>query len=149
MVLLGTIAAFMVWLPRSDPFSRWLVVGTIGACIVVPPFFVVRGYVLAGDVLIVRRSFWNTRIELKGLRSAKADPDAFKGAWKTVGNDGLFAIHGWFVSRRLGKFRAFATRPASAVILDVGEKRIVISPEDPEAFLKAIHSRLRRTAQKS
>jgi hypothetical protein len=138
LLLLGIIPAITLSIPILAPALRWLIIGMDASIVAISALFLVRGYVISDNVLLVRRSFWETRLDLSGLRSAVADPEALKGAWKTVGNDGLFAIHGWFRGKRLGKFRAFVTSTAHTVVLDYGEQKVVVSPDNPEGFVKAL-----------
>lgn len=100
--------------------------------------FVVRGYTVADHVLLVRRLWWSTRVELKGLRSAQFDPEALKGSIKTCGNGGLFSFTGWFWSRRLGSYRMYVTDLSRPVVLTFADRRIVVSPDSPEAFAREL-----------
>lgn len=97
--------------------------------------FMVRGYSLSGGTLRVRRLLWETVVPLDGLRKAWADPAAMKGSIRLFGNGGLFSFTGWFSNRHLGRYRAFATDPARAVVLELGERKIVVTPEHTRAFL--------------
>ena len=99
--------------------------------------FAVRGYVVTERELLIRRLLWTTRIPLQGLVSAQADPAALKrGTVRLCGNSGLFAITGFFWNRRIGRFRAYATDPAATVVLRFARRTIVVSPSDPEDFVK-------------
>jgi hypothetical protein len=140
VALLAT--AILVWAqaPSKDWLLRGLVsatcVGTLGGCAV----FTVRGYRLEGRCLYVQRLLWDTRVSLDGLRETAADARAMRGSLRLFGNGGLFAIAGWFRSRRLGSYRAFATDPARAVVLTFPKRKIVVTPGDPEAFIRALES---------
>ncbi|MGZ8900021.1 MAG: PH domain-containing protein [Limisphaerales bacterium] len=137
-LLLVIFPALLFSAPVLIPHMQWLIVVMMGSIVGISALFLVRGYVINDNTLLVRRTLWKTRLDLHGIKSVAADPDALKGAWKTIGNDGLFAIHGWFWGKRQGKFRAFVTDPRCAVVLDCGAQKIVISPEDPEGFVNAI-----------
>ena len=50
---------------------------------------------------------------------------------------GLVAGVGGFDSHRLGEFDLYATNLAHAVLIDVGEDRLVVTPDRPEEFLSA------------
>jgi len=58
-----------------------------------------------------------------------------------LGNGGLFSFSGLFYSRRLGRYRLFATDPKRLVVMIMPRRTVVISPADPEAFLRAISAR--------
>ncbi len=106
--------------------------------------FVVRGYTIQDDVLLVRRLCWDTRIDLTGLRSARFDPAALRGSLRTCGNGGLFSFTGWYWSRQLGRYRAFGTDPKQAVVLTFDTRRIVVTPERPDAFVRELSAGLPR-----
>lgn len=109
--------------------------------------FVVRGYELSHDALRVQRLLWATVIPLRDLQRAWPDPRALH-ALRLFGNGGLFSISGLFWNRSLGRFRAFANDPARAVVLALGDRRIVVTPEHPDAFLsdlRRLHPQLARS----
>ena len=108
----------------------------------------IRAFKICDDAIRVQRSFWVNCIPLSEIQSAEIDPDACRGAWKTMGNDGLFAMHGRFRSKRLGKFQAYVTCPANAIVLKVPSDTIVISPENPRSFLNELKRRLNRGKEK-
>lgn len=90
----------------------------------------------------MRRSFWSNRIPLAAIQSAGLDARACEGAMKTLGNDGLFAMHGRFRSKRLGKFQAYVTDPRNSVVLRLPGDIVVVSPENPRQFLRELNRRL-------
>jgi hypothetical protein len=100
--------------------------------------FTVRGYIVTGDVLLVRRLFWKTRVSLQGLVSAQADPDALRKSVRIFGNGGLFSFSGFYYSKPLGHFRMFATDTTNPVVLRFEKRTVVVSPSEPEAFVRDI-----------
>lgn len=100
--------------------------------------FAILGYELDGQQLIVRRPGWRVRFDLTDLRAAEADPGAMLGSIRVFGNGGLFCFAGRFRNRQLGSYRALATDPKLAVVLRIGEKTVVISPDDPQRLVKAL-----------
>ena len=146
---LGAIALPLVMKGDDSP----LIVRLLPSIVIMAIFagtglFVVRGFELGDNRLFIRRSFWRTPVDLTRLQSATADPEACKGALKTLGNGGLFAMSGWFWSRKLGKFRAFVTAPVNSVILKLDDRTIVISPENPRSFVAEMNRRLGRKKEK-
>jgi hypothetical protein len=97
--------------------------------------FMVRGYVLLKDTLVVERLGWQTRLPLAGLESVGGDVEAMRGSIRLLGNGGLFSFTGEFWNRRLGRYRALATDPERAVVLRYSKRRIVITPHDPQHFI--------------
>ena len=55
---------------------------------------------------------------------------------RLFGNGGLFAGSGIFWSTNLGIFRAYVTtsRPGTMVMVETADRKVLISPADPQAF---------------
>ena len=104
--------------------------------------FTIRGYEVEGGELLVHRLLWATRISLDGLRGAKHDPAALRGSIRLFGNGGLFSFSGLFRNKRLGRYRAYVTDWSLSVILAWDERKIVVSPDRPDAFVNALERRL-------
>ncbi|MBX3746453.1 MAG: hypothetical protein KF833_14190 [Verrucomicrobiae bacterium] len=128
----------------NRPEERWVVwlvtalmLGIVGGT----ALFSIRGFEIGRDGVRIRRVLWTNRIPFEAIESAEVDPEACRGAWKTMGNDGLFAMHGWFRSRRLGSFRAFVTHPGDAVVLRGPKGIVVVSPENPRRFVNDLNRR--------
>ena len=85
-----------------------------------------------------RRDAWADRIPLDGLQRAWADHEATAKSMRLFGNSGFFCIAGLFSNRKLGRYRAFATDPARAVVLELPKRKIVVTPRDPWAFQAAL-----------
>ncbi len=141
-ICLGLFAAqftgpFSHFTPHSVSWVRYLlpllIVGTAP--------FVVRGYAIRGDTLLIERLFWTTRIPLEGLLSATVEPRAMRSCLRTCGNGGMFSFTGWYWSRPLGHFRAFVTDLTRTVVLRFADRTVVISPEHPEEFVREISHR--------
>jgi hypothetical protein len=109
--------------------------------IAVAPLFMVRGYVVTADEILVQRPLWNTRFARNRLQSATADPGALRGSIRLFGNGGLFSFTGVFQSAALGRYRAFVTDPARCVILRFSDRVVVVSPADPPAFVEDVSTR--------
>jgi hypothetical protein len=97
--------------------------------------FIVSGYEVDRRQLSIGRLLWSTVIPLQGLTRVWHDPEAMRRSLRVIGNGGMFAISGIFQSKTLGRYRAFVTDPQSAVVLVLLNRTVVISPEDPEAFV--------------
>lgn len=151
--LLGLVFALVLplILPAGNPGERWLVWFAAPVVLLIAggaSLWMVRRFELTDEELVVRRSFWANRIPLREIESVAIDDRACERAWKTLGNDGLFAMHGRFRSRRLGKFQAYVTDPANAVVLKVPGDTIVISPEHPRQFVNELNRRRERLKER-
>jgi hypothetical protein len=140
VVSLGGAVSLVVSLPGAQ---RWLaplpVLMAGGAAL-----FCIRGYAVEGDTLLIRRLFWTTRISVADLQSAAVVPQAMSGSLRTCGNGGLFSFTGWYWNRPLGSYRAWVTDLHNTVVLRIGGRTMVLSPEPAEAFVGDLQSRLPR-----
>ena len=109
-----------------------LIFGGTAAC-------AVRGYRLVPGGLEIRRPGWTTRISLTGLIRAEKAPGLFRGLGMKVGSGGFVGFIGWFWTRSEGWFRAWVTDPARSIRLRFPDRVVVVSPDDPDAFLAALH----------
>ena len=105
--------------------------------------FTIRGYTVTQDALLIQRLFWKKRIPLQGLKSAQITPDAFRKCIRTCGNGGLFSFSGFYYSKSIGHFRAFATDLANPIVLRFEKRTLVISPSEPEAFVQNVRTYIR------
>ena len=53
---------------------------------------------------------------------------------------GVAAGTGGFESHLLGEIDLYASDLAHAVMVDLGERRLIVTPDDPEGFLEALSS---------
>ena len=137
-VLLGTAAA--VWV--APPPGAFLAKGSASVLSLLliggTALFTIRGYRLEGRQLLVDRLLWSTRVPLDRLDATEIAPDAMRRSVRLFGNGGLFAFAGWFRNRRLGTYRAFATDPSHSVVLRFPNRRVVVTPDDPQRFAEAL-----------
>jgi hypothetical protein len=104
--------------------------------------FMVTGYAVEGTELYVKRLLSSTRISLEGLGRVWIEPAVCKGTIRVFGNGGLFSFSGWFYSRRLGRYRLFATNLSRSVVLVLPARVVVITPAEPEAFIEHVRQSL-------
>lgn len=103
--------------------------------------FTIRGYSLTPHNIVIHRLLWETTLSLAGLESIKADPNAMKGSIRLFGNGGALSFTGFYLNRRLGRYRAFATDPARAVVLEFPSRKVVVTPQDPNLFISSLQER--------
>lgn len=117
------------------PFAQLLLPGIVLGCLP----FMIRGYAITGDAILIRRLLWTTRFDRAGLKSAESIPKAMKGCLRTCGNGGVFSFTGWYWSKSLGFHRAFVTDLNRTVVLRFGKRTVMVSPGDPEDFVCALN----------
>lgn len=104
--------------------------------------FIIRGYVITADGILIRRLWWNTVLPFDDIRSVQAEPLALSSSFRTCGNGGLYSFTGFYWSKQLGHFRAYVTDLNRTVIVRMKNRTAVLSPEDPEAFARTVESYL-------
>jgi Bacterial PH domain len=100
--------------------------------------FTIRGYSISADAILVRRLFWNTRLPLAGLQSVESRPNVMRGSIRLFGIGGVFSISGFYRNNVLGTYRAFVTDPKQTVVLKFPKRSVVISPAQPEDFVREL-----------
>jgi Bacterial PH domain len=138
------VSIFILIVGPSDPDftgpTRWVVLLPV-VIVAISALFMVRGYAVTADEILIQRPLWSTRFERARLQSASIDHDATRGSIRLFGNGGLFSFTGIFRSPKLGRYRAFVTDPSRTVVLQFAERVVVISPADPEAFVRDVTPR--------
>jgi hypothetical protein len=100
--------------------------------------FMVRGYRVTAPGIEIERFGWTAQLPLAGLKNITADPLALVGSIRRWGNGGFFAITGRYSNPRHGRFRAWATDPARAVVLKFAEHAVILTPDDPRRFVQEV-----------
>jgi hypothetical protein len=144
LMLLGIFAAGFI-MPPQFLMARIVMILLPVVALASALLFMVSGYVLTSSSLEVRRPFWNTSIPLRDLVSVSGDSEALSGSMRLFGNGGLFAFTGFFWNKRLGRYRAFGTDPARAVILKFKKRMVVVTPDDPYRFIVRVRTHLATT----
>ncbi len=104
--------------------------------------WMIRGFVLSGDSLLIQRLGWQSKLDLTELVSADADPEAMDKSLRTWGNGGIFCFCGRFRNTKLGAYRAYATDPKRSVVLKFQDQTVVVTPDRPDDFVASISERI-------
>lgn len=140
VMALGEKQPWFISLPRMSSHSFVIALVLLLPAGALP--FIIRGYTITGDSILIHRLWWNTILPLKDIRSVEAEPLAMSSSFRTCGNGGLYSFTGWYWSRELGRFHAYVTDLNRTVVVRMRRRTAVLSPDDPEAFVRAIGSRL-------
>lgn len=100
----------------------------------------IRGFVVTRDAIFVRRLMWSSCEPLDGLVSAQIDETAMDGVKPLRTLAGGFGTGGWFWSARFGRFRGYLTNARRLVVLKFDRGTVMLSPDDPDAFVRHIES---------
>ena len=140
VVLLGGLSAGGLWVtmvkhqPILIRLATLLPLALVAACLP----FVVRGYTVTPDSILVHRLFWDTYLPRIGLQTACVEPNAMRGSIRTFGNGGGFSFTGLYYNGRLRTYRAFVTDLHRTVVLRYSSRTVVLSPAAPEAFVREL-----------
>lgn len=97
-----------------------------------------KGYSIEPDAICVHRLVGIKKINRSEIYEVRAiDEEDLGRTWRMFGNGGMFGYTGWF-STSMGKMRWYLSQRKNYVLLSLNnEKRILISPDDVNGFLKA------------
>lgn len=102
--------------------------------------FGIFGYHIEDEHLKILRLGWSKDINLSEINGVEFKPHAMTGSVRTFGIGGLFGYVGYFRNSILKSYKAYVTHREKTVVLTTEEGEIVISPDDPEAFVASITS---------
>jgi transcriptional regulator with XRE-family HTH domain len=137
------VTALMIVLVLSLPlivptqtahWVHWAAWGTLVFCL----FFSVSGFSVRNGQLLVHRLGWATKFDLTQLSAFEINPHAMMGSVRLLGNGGIFCFIGLYSNEVLGRFRTYVTNPANSIVLEFGGRKIVVSPDDPQAFVETL-----------
>jgi hypothetical protein len=137
-ILFGVILLGLVTGGRGNPFWLVLMVALPLTIVMVTAAFTVRGYILTDNTLYVQRLGWHSKIELNNFVNIEFDAQAMENSLRIWGNGGLFSFTGTFQNQKLGRYQAYATDPARSVIIQFCDRTIVVTPDNPERFVREV-----------
>jgi hypothetical protein len=116
--------------------TRAVVAGAFVMC----ALLAVRGYSIRDGRLLIHRLGWNKAVDLHKVLRAEADPSAMAGSLRLLGVGGLFAYVGRFRSPKLGQYWSYATCPERAVVIELPGSKVVVTPADPQRFVRDLEA---------
>jgi hypothetical protein len=135
VLAVASVVGWPLFFGAEMMLAQWALAAIVLCCLP----FIIRGYVITDDAILIRRLFWTTRLNRAGLKSAEAVPKALNKSLRTCGNGGAFSFTGWYWSKSLGFYRAFVTDLNRTVVLRFEKKTVVVSPGEPEDFAEALN----------
>jgi transcriptional regulator with XRE-family HTH domain len=149
-IITAIVVALVLALPFIIPARSYLWVSTVcWGGLLFCLFFSVQGYSVRAGQLHVHRLGWVTRFDLARLSAFDVNPHAMMGSVRLFGIGGLFCILGHFRNGVLGHYRAYATDPSRSVVMEFGDRKIVVSPDDPLAFVEALRDATKGVCRES
>lgn len=145
ILVVGGVVAIGVAFQAAVPMPARMT-GLIGGILiisVVPAVaaFAPRRYVVcAGDLVIVRLISRISIARANIVEARRIDLKDLGFTIRTAGSGGLFGVFGYFWSRNIGNFHAYATRQNNYVLVRLGSGMpIVLSPDDPDGLVAALN----------
>jgi Bacterial PH domain len=132
----------------AQPRGRGLLVlvaspALLVALVAVPLVLSPSGYAVgSGDLAVLRRGTRPLLFPLGSLLAAR--PTAMPRSLRVLGSGGMFGWWGRFANRDWGRFKAYATDRRRGVLLEWPGFKLFVSPEDPDAFCRAVLARSAR-----
>jgi hypothetical protein len=109
-----------------------------GALLIGCALFQVRGYRVEPGWLSVQRLGWSKRFALASSDGARIDAAAMADSLRLFAIGGCFGFIGLYRNARLGPYWAYATFPDKAVVVSLTDRCLVVTPDDPQGFARAL-----------
>jgi hypothetical protein len=116
--LLVALVPWTAWRMSGDLDPLWLDVG--------------------GGMLAVQMRRRRERFPASGVEARRLTPEEIEHLERLATTGGVAAGTGGFESRLLGEIELYASDLANAVLIDLGESRLVVTPDDPGGFLTTL-----------
>jgi hypothetical protein len=101
-----------------------------------------KKYIIAGENLIIKNLVGQKVYNRHTFTAVQAVSKKEVGlALRIFGNGGVFGYTGWFTTKTFGRMRWFVTNSEKMIIITLQNgKNIAVSPDETEAFVKALKS---------
>jgi hypothetical protein len=93
---------------------------------------------LQPGTLTVRMRWRRERLPLASATARRLTPDETTHLERLATAGGVVAGIGGFESHLLGELDLYASNLANAVLIELSDQRLVVTPDDPDAFLAAL-----------
>lgn len=108
----------------------------------------VYGYSIQDGQLKIVRMGWSKDVTLGSIKQVEKKPVAMMGSIRIFGIGGVFGYIGNFKNSILGHYKAYVThRKKTVLITTVDDKQILVSPDDPEAFITSLQEEVNRASK--
>lgn len=123
IALLVALAPWTAWRMSGDLDPLWLELS------------------IDGGTLAVQMRRRRERFAVAGATARRLGPEEVAHLERLATTGGVAAGTGGFESHLLGEIDLYAADLGNAVLVDAGERRIVVTPDDPAGFLAALDAR--------
>lgn len=122
-----------------DPIKSTLLIGLLVAICLFCFLFRPLTYVLTADKLVIHRLFSDITISRRDIVTAREVNKGDMGLTiRTFGVGGLFGYFGNFSNTKIGRLTMYATRRNNTVLIETGNKKIILTPDDPIELVRQL-----------
>jgi hypothetical protein len=104
-----------------------------------------KAVIIDDNGIVIDRIAKRVTINYSDIHSVKTVPD-MRFAIRTFGNGGVFGYTGYFYKKGIGSMRWYCTQRRNYILIEkTNNKKIVVTPDDPDGFIsdiQAIHPEL-------
>lgn len=122
----------------SDGPGRWLGAVIVGGLLMGAALFSIRGYSVTEDSLAIHHPLHSRSYALSAFKRVELQRDIIAESHRAAAIGGLFSFQGAYRHDELGPFDAYVTDGERTVVLSGDEATLVISPSDPERFVRVV-----------
>jgi hypothetical protein len=145
MILLGIAYFLPHWATQEGEPNQLIIFGLPLfniLIILLAYYFSVKSYLVDNQFITIKRPFTNVKINRQEIANISAiELEAMKGALRLFGSSGVFGYYGIFRNSTLKNFTMYGTQTENYILIELQNgKKIVLTPDEPEAFLNATNS---------
>ena len=98
-------------------------------------------YDITNEQLVIHRTIKDVIIKRRDIKRVEpVNKDQMKWTIRTFGIGGLFGYFGLFVNSKLGDMTWYATRRDKTILIEtIDDKKLIVTPDEPEAFIKQLN----------
>ena len=142
ILITGIIVLQLIFIQDFGIASSIITITTLLVSYLIGFMFRPISYVILDGLLVIHRPLLDIKIEFNEIKNVEIlDSQELKGSFRTFGVGGLWGYWGSFANTRIGAMKWYATRMSNAVLITtVSNKKIVLTPDDPELFVEKLKS---------
>ena len=140
-ILFAVVVAGQIYLYCSDAeLSAFLTAIPLLAVYLATYCFRPIDYDITNDKLVIHRTIKDVIINRQDIKNVQSiNKSQMKWTIRTFGVGGLFGYYGPFVNSHFGNMTWYATRRDNTVLIEtVDDKKLIVTPDEPEAFIKEL-----------
>ena len=121
-------AGIFAWLVALGPWIAWRMSSDVE----------LRRLDVEDGILTIWMRWRRERLPLAGAAARRLTAEETEHLGRLASTGGVVAGTGGYESRLLGELDLYASDLANAILLELPERRLVVTPDDPDAFVAAL-----------